>query len=147
MEREEVLIKLISALEKTLWKVLGDKAIVTASVIGESFYDSLVKKGLMEMEEGPALEVISKFLTEDLKVAESVSIRRDGKEINMEVKGCILLKAEEELIKEGVKPFICPFMNLTAYVMRKRDKTLTRIKDIDVNLDQRVCHLKFEEFS
>ncbi len=147
MKREDVLIKLVSALEKTLWKVLGDKAIATASVIGETFYDSLVKKGLMEMEEKLALETISKFLVEDLNVAESVSIRRDGREINMEVKGCILLNVEEELLNEGIKPFICPFMNLTAYVLRKRDKTLTRIMDIDVNPDQRTCHLRFEEFS
>ncbi len=147
LTKEEILVGLIGALEKTLWKVLGDKALATVSVIGETFYDALVKRGLMEMEESQALDTISKFLTDELNVAESVSIKRDGTTISMEVKRCILLDAEKELINEGVKPFICPFMNLTAYVLRKRDKSLTRVKEINVDVESEICHLEFEELS
>ena len=150
MERGVHTLKIIIyGLERALWKLLGESCLAACTLIGEGIYDELNEVARVDISsagvsEEEALKEIGRVLVDEMGVSKRFEISRSGDTISIEVEDCILMDVEDELIRDGIKPFVCPYMNLTAYIMRKRLKMKTKITGIEVDPENRQCHLKFE---
>ncbi|HDI42183.1 MAG TPA: hypothetical protein ENF62_00180 [Candidatus Bathyarchaeota archaeon] len=149
MERGlESLKIIIYGLEKALWKLLGKACLAGVAIIGEGIYEQLsqiakVDVSSTEVSEEDALNEIGRVFVDEMKISTKFNAYRSGDTINIEVENCILWDVEEKLIKDGIEPFICPYMNLTAYIMRKRLNKKTMIDEIKVDPETAKCSLKF----
>jgi len=150
MERGVRTLKInIYGLETALWKLLSECCPSACTLIGEGIYDELNEVARVDISsagvsEEEALKEIGRVLVDEMGVSKRFEISRSGDTISIEVEDCILMDVEDELIRDGIKPFVCPYMNLTAYIMRKRLKMKTKISGIEVDPENRQCHLKFE---
>lgn len=138
---------IIYGLERALWKLLGESCLAACTLIGEGIYDELNEVASVDVSsvsEEEALKEIGRVLVDEMGVSKKFEISRSGDTISIEVEDCILMDVEDKLIRDGIKPFVCPYMNLTAYIMRKRLKMKTKITGIEVDPENRQCHLKFE---
>jgi hypothetical protein len=77
-------------------------------------------------------------------VAKGFSSSIEGEIVNMEVEDCYFFSAEERLLREQIKPFICPFMNAAAYAMRRNLNVKSKIDEIYVDLQSKKCTLRFQ---
>ena len=148
-EREKAFVCIIYGLEKGLWDLMGEGCLAVASLIGEGMIEQmgrLAKIDIYSIGEEEAFKEIDRVLVEDMDIARSFSISRDKDIITIEVEGCTLLEVQKDLIQQGIKPFICPFMNLVACIIRKRGNSLTKIEDINVDIENKKCVLKFKEY-
>ncbi len=146
LSRESALLEIIYSLEKAFWELLGAGAKATVSIVGEELYERLKSLSNVDLEgvsEEEALREISRVLTEDMGVAKSVDISRDGSKFTAVINNCVMLDVERQLIGNNIKPFLCPFLNLIAYVVRSRGSKSTSLGDIRVEGDK--CYLSFEE--
>ena len=148
LSRESALLEIVYSLEKAFWDLLGDGAKATVSIIGEELYERLKSSTNIDLEnvdEEEALKEISRILTEDMEIAKSVKINREGSKFIMLVDNCMMLEVQRHLMKNGIEPFLCPFLNLIAYITRRRGANSTSLGEIHVDIEKSMCLLTFDE--
>ena len=140
---------IIYGLEKAIWDMLGESSLAATSQIGKSMLEIMKKELALKVsgeKEQDVLDGIAKRLVEDFKIADDVSIIKKDNIVSLCIRNCIMLPVEKKLISKGVKPFICPFTNISRAAMEELLGKLTGIKDIDVS-DDNTCKIVFEILS
>jgi len=139
---------IIYGLEKAIWDMLGESSLAATSQIGKSMLTIMKKELALKVEgekEQDVLDGITKRLVEDFKIADAVSIKKEGNIVSLEIKNCLMLPVEKRLINKGVKPFVCPFTNIARAAMEELLNKITGIKEINVGDD--TCKIQFEILS
>ena len=138
---------IIYGLEKGLWDLFGESALATTNTVGKGMLEILEKSMGLEVEgEAPQdmLTEIGRILVDEYGIATDFDIVKNGDSIEMQVQDCVLMHVEEDLIHAGIKPFVCPFLNITAAAMRRNSHHKTRISKFEVDTERRHCRLCFE---
>lgn len=138
---------IVYGLEKGLWDLFGSSALATTNTVGQGMLEILEKSmGLEIAGEDPQdiLTEIGRIFVDEFGIATDFDIVKDENDINFDVKNCVLLDVEKDLIADGIQPFMCPYLNIATAAMRKRMGLKTRISKIDVDTEQHRCALQFQ---
>ncbi len=138
---------IIYGLEKGLWDLLGESALAVSTTVGEGMLEVMEKTmGLEIAGEDPQdiLTEIGRIFVDEIGIALKFDITKEDSTVGLAVQNCVLLRTEEDLIRDGIKPFMCPYLNIAAAAMRKRLGVKTRVSKIDVDTEAHKCVLQFE---
>ena len=138
---------IIYGLEKGLWNLLGESALALSTTVGEGMLEKLEQTmGLEIAGESPqdVLTEIGRIFVDEIGIATKFDITVSGDDVDFVVEHCVLLNVEKDLVDAGVKPFMCPYLNIAAAAMRDRLGLKARIVDIGVDQDSHRCDLRFE---
>jgi len=147
--REKSLEIIIYGLEKALWRMLGECCFVVSPTRGEEIVEELSEEIKFDVSntgfsEEEALKEVGRLLVESLNIASKFDVRKKNDVVSIDVENCFLMDVENRLIVSGIKPFLCPFLNLTAYILRRRLKKMSKIETIEANPETKKCRLKFK---
>ncbi len=140
---------IIYGLEKGLWELLGESALATSTLVGEGMLEEMEKTmGLEISGEDPQdiLNEIGRIFIDEIGIATKFEVNKDNNNVNFAVENCVLSKVEGDLIKAGIKPFMCPYLNIAAAAMRKRLGLKSRVSKIECDPDNKKCVLQFQLF-
>ncbi len=138
---------IIYGLEKGLWDLFGESALATTNVIGKGMLELLEKSmGLEIAGETPQdmLTEIGRLFVDEFAIATRFDTKETGDVIDFIIEGCVLLNVEKDLIAQGIKPFVCPYLNISAAAMRQRLGLRTKIRNFDIDVENHRCDLQFE---
>ncbi len=138
---------IIYGLEKGLWNLLGESALAMSTTVGEGMLEEMEKRmGLEIAGEDPQdiLTEIGRIFVDEIGIAFKFDITKEGDEVRMEVDHCVLHWVEDDLVRDGIQPFMCPFLNIAAAAMRRRLSVKTRVSEISVDTENKKCVLRFE---
>jgi len=90
------------------------------------------------------LTEIARIFVDEYGIAADFEAKAEDDHVSLRVDHCVLMQVEEDLVDKGIKPFVCPFLNIATAAMRQRLGAKTKISEFDVNLEKRVCTLAFE---
>ncbi len=138
---------IIYGLEKGLWDLFGESALATTNTVGEGMLQILEKNmGLEIAGEDPQdlLTEIGRLFVDEYGIALDFDIVKDGDSVGLNVNRCVLMQVEKDLVAAGIKPFVCPYLNIATAAMRRRMGLKTKISQIDVNPETHRCALIFE---
>lgn len=138
---------IIYGLERALWELLGESAMAMTATVGEGMLEVMEKTmGLEIAGEDPQdiLTEIGRIFVDEIGVALKCDITKEDDKVSMVVQDCMLLPAKADLIASGIPPFMCPYLNIAAFAMRKRLGAKTHIKQFEVDIEGKKCTLCFE---
>ena len=138
---------IIYGLEKGLWDLLGESALSMSTTVGVGMLEKLEQTMGLEIageEPQDILTEIGRIFVDEIGIAAKFDITTTEDKVDFVVEKCVLLNVEKDLVAAGVKPFMCPYLNIAASAMRQRLGLKTRIVDIDVDQDAHRCKLRFE---
>ncbi len=138
---------IIYGLEKGLWDLFGESALATTNLVGKGMLELLEKSmGLEIAGENPQdmLTEIGRLFVDEFGIATDFDAAYEGDTADFCVQNCVLMKVEEDLIKAGIKPFVCPYLNIASAAMRQRLGERTAVSRFDVDTENRRCNLQFK---
>ncbi len=138
---------IIYGLEKGLWDLFGESALATVNTVGNGMLELLEKSmGLEIAGEDPQdiLTEIGRLFVDEFGIATQFDAIKTDDAVGFSVQNCVLMKVEEDLVKAGIKPFVCPYLNISAAAMRNRMGLKIRISRFEVDTDSRHCDLQFQ---
>ena len=137
---------IIYGLEKGLWDLFGESALATTNTVGQGMLEILEKTmGLEIADEDPQdiLTEIGRLFVDEFGIALNFDIEKTEDEVDFKVERCVLMNVEKDLIEAGIKPFVCPYLNLAAAALRQRLGQKTQISRFDIDTEKHLCHLQF----
>jgi len=138
---------IIYGLEKGLWDLFGESALATTNVVGKGMLELLEKNMGLEItgeEPQDMLTEIGRLFVDEFGIATSFETVHTDDNIDFVIENCVLIKVEADLIQAGIKPFVCPYLNIASAAMRQRLGERTAIRQFDVDVDNRRCALQFQ---
>ena len=90
------------------------------------------------------LTEIGRIFVDEYGIAASFEIVKKDDSIELDVEHCVLMDVEKDLIKAGIKPFVCPFLNIAAAAMRRHSGVKTAISKFEVDTENHRCSLCFK---
>lgn len=138
---------IIYGLEKGLWDLFGESAMATTNAIGEGMLTLLENSmGLEISGEDPQdmLTEIGRLFIDEFGIASQFDITKTGDDVDFTVENCVLLHVEKDLVEAGIKPFVCPYLNISAAALRQRMGLKSRISKFDVDIENHRCLLQFQ---
>jgi len=140
---------IIYGLEKGLWDLLGESALATTTLVGEGMLEEMEKTMGLEISGEDAQDIlteIGRIFVDEIGIATKFEITKEDSKVSMVVENCVLAKVEADLVSAGIKPFMCPYLNIAAAAMRKRMGMKSKITEISCDTGNRKCKLSFEIF-
>ena len=138
---------IIYGLEKGLWDLFGESALATTNAVGDGMLALLEKNmGLEIADEDPQniLTEIGRIFIDEFGIAARFDVTKNDENVDFVVEHCVLLHVEKDLVEAGIKPFVCPYLNISAAALRERMGMRTRISKFDVDLEEHRCLLQFQ---
>ena len=138
---------IIYGLEKGLWDLFGESALATTNTVGEGMLQILEKTmGLEITGEDPQdiLTEIGRLFVDEFGIAARFDIDKTGDNVDFHIEKCVLLRVEGDLIEVGIKPFVCPYLNIAAAALRQRLGGKTKINRFDIDTETHRCELQFQ---
>ena len=137
---------IIAAFAKGLYELFDDSALAMADTIGTEL--------LVEMEQELGLEIAGEnpqeILTEvERLLVDEYGMSKDAKmvitddRIDMQIEGCLMWKATEELLKNDIPPFTCVPMMMASASLHKRLGKKTKFEGITQDTDKHICDIVF----
>ncbi|RLC61679.1 MAG: hypothetical protein DRI48_10470, partial [Chloroflexi bacterium] len=126
---------IIYGLEKGLWDLLGESVLSMSTTVGEGMLEIMEKTMGLEIageEPQDILTEIGRIFVDEIGIATRFDITRTEDQVDFLVENCVLLNVEKDLVAAGIKPFMCPYLNIAAAAMRRRLGLKTRVEDIAV---------------
>ena len=137
---------IIYGMEKGLWDLLGESALAMSATVGEGMLEIMEKSMGLEItgeEPQDILTEIGRIFVDEIGIAVKFDITTTEDKVDFVVEKCVLLNVEKDLVAAGVKPFMCPYLNIAAAAMRQRLGLKTRIEDIAVDQAAHRCKMCF----
>ena len=137
---------IIYGLEKGLWDLLGESALATSTTVGEGMLEVMERTMGLEIageEPQDILTEIGRIFIDEIGIATKFDITKTDERVNFQVENCVLLRTEADLVAAGIKPFMCPYLNIAAAAMRRRLGLKTRIEEISVDQESHRCEMCF----
>lgn len=150
-EKTQNLLKLssmvIHGLTRGIWELLGESAEVTAKLIGHENIATLEKEMGFEIageDVQDLLTELNRIFVDELGALERAEVAINENLVTMTFKGCKFMKLTNDLMQEGIPPFICPFKGMSMAAVVKRLGTEARLIESKVDGDRVVCIHTFE---
>ena len=138
---------IIYGLEKGLGDLFGESALATTNTVGAGMLEVLEKSMGLEIDgENPQdmLTEIARIFVDEYGIALDFDAHQEGDRVALQVKRCVLMQVEKDLVAQGIKPFVCPCLNIAAAAMRQRMDAKTKISQFDIDTEAHICTLGFE---
>ncbi len=145
----EILKLIIYGTEKALWNAMGKASLAFTPIIGENICEKVQSELGEKIENIDTKEIakrIGEIYTKELQISKEFKINEKEHLFEMNVRDCFLIDVEKKLIEDKITPFICPFLNAVAYILRMKKNMKSRIKEIAVDVETKSCKLAFELF-
>lgn len=131
-----------------LWDLFGETSFATINSVGDKILETMEKEsGLEILGEDPKdiLMEVSRLLADEIGTMKSgkVNITEDGK-VRMACEQCFLREATGWLEADGVQPFACIPMNISAAAMRKRLGAKHRVLGRQWDAESQTCTIEFQ---
>jgi hypothetical protein len=139
--------EVIFGFAKGLYDLFGDTAVATVDTIGEDVMEDMEHQlGLEIAGEDPKdiLMEIERLLIDEYGMCKTADLVIDGGEIDLTCEGCLMWMATRELREADVPPYTCVPMMMASAALRKRLGTKARFVDIEQDMDNRICNVKFK---
>lgn len=142
---DKLVMLLLYGLEKGLWNLLGEASLSMTSTVGTEMLQFLEEKGLKVegADPGQLVAEVGRRFVEDMGIADAFDIHKENESVALQVHGCVLMEVEARLVEQGIKPFMCPFLNIAMAALRKRTGGATTITQFDVDPKAHQCLLRF----
>ncbi|MEN8241490.1 MAG: hypothetical protein ABFS17_06190 [Chloroflexota bacterium] len=130
-----------------LWDLFGEASFATVHSISDRILQSLESEIGKKINGGDPEAIINEVtdvLVGSFGVMESGVAKLDGDKASIACTGCFLQQATGWLEAEGVEPFACIPMNVTAAVMRKQLDKKHHILGRDWDEATKTCTINFE---
>jgi hypothetical protein len=131
---------------KGLWDLFGDTSMATANSIGAMMLATVEKESGLEIAgENPEdiLQEIVRLLVDEVGTMSAGTVQMNGDRVSIACKECFLREATGWLEAEGVQPFACLPMGLSAAAMRKRLGVKHRLLGRTWDADTQTCTISF----
>ncbi len=151
-QKKERLLKVfnisIYSLVGGLWDLFGESSFATMNTIGDKILETMEKESGLEIQgEDPKniLMEVSRLLSDEVGTMKSgkVTMTEDGK-VSMACEQCFLREATTMLEADGVQPFACVPMNISAAAMRKRLNAKHRVLGRKWDPKSQTCTIEFQ---
>ena len=126
-QKQERLLKVFNvgmySMIKGLWDMFGESAFATTNPIGDRLLAALEKESGLEIQgEDPQdiLQEIVRLLADEIGTMKAGTVALNGDKVSIACEKCFLREATGWLEAEGVQPFACVPMGVSAAAMRKR---------------------------
>jgi hypothetical protein len=130
-----------------LWDIFGDSAFATTNPVGDRILGALEKETGLQINGKDAkaiLEEITQLLVNDVGTMSAGKVTLDGDRVSIACKDCFLHEATGWLEAEGVQPFACIPMGVSAAAMRKKLGIKHRVIGRDWDAASQTCTINFQ---
>jgi hypothetical protein len=151
-EKQQRLLKVFNismyGLINGLWDLFGESSFATVNSVGDRILSTMEKESGLEIQgENPRdiLLEVTRLLADEIGTMKSgtVTMTEDGK-VSIACEKCFLREATSWLEADGVQPFACVPMNISAAAMRKRLGTRHRVLGRKWDPATETCTIEFE---
>jgi hypothetical protein len=150
-QKQERLLKVFNigmySMVDGLWDLFGESAFATTQTIGDRILSVMERESGLEINgEDPQaiLNEVVRLLVDEVGTMKEGKVVLQGDKVSMSCKKCFLTEATGWLEAEGVQPFACIPMNISAAAMRKRlgvkHKVIGRLWDEE----SQTCTIQFQ---
>ncbi len=132
---------------KGLWDMFGESAFATTNPVGDRILGALEKESGLEIHgEDPKaiLQEITRLLADEIGTMSDGKVTVNGDKVSIACKECFLREATGWLEAEGVQPFACIPMGVSAAAMRKRLGIKHRVIGRDWDAASQTCTINFQ---
>ncbi|MCA9920878.1 MAG: hypothetical protein KC419_03400 [Anaerolineales bacterium] len=150
-QKKERLLKVMNVamygLIEGLWDLFGESSFATVHSISDKILGMMEKEAGLELAGEDPEDIImevSRLLTDEFGTMSSGEPTIDGNKVSIACQDCFLRQATGWLEKDGVQPFACIPMNVTAAAMRQRLGTKHRVLGRDWDEASQTCTINFE---
>lgn len=130
-----------------LWDLFGESSFATINSIGDKILSALEQDAGLEIAgESPEdilMEVV-RLLVDEVGTMSDGNVTMDGNKVSMACQECFMRQATGWLEAEGVQPFACVPMNISAAAMRKRLGARHRVVGRNWDEATQTCTIEFE---
>ncbi len=131
-----------------LWDLFGESSFATINSVGDKILETMERESGLEIQgENPKdiLMEVSRLLADEIGTMKSgkVIMTADGK-VSMACEQCFLREATGWLEADGVQPFACVPMNISAAAMRKRLNAKHRVLGRKWDAKSQTCTIEFQ---
>jgi hypothetical protein len=131
-----------------LWDLFGESSFATINSVGDKILETMERESGLEIQgESPKdiLMEVSRLLADEIGTMKSgkVVMTDDGK-VSMACEHCFLREATGWLEADGVQPFACVPMNISAAAMRKRLNAKHRVIGRKWDSQSQTCTIEFQ---
>ncbi len=131
-----------------LWDLFGESSFATINSVGDKILETMEKESGLEIQgESPKdiLLEVSRLLADEIGTMKSgkVTMTEDGK-VSIACERCFLREATGWLEHDGVQPFACVPMNISAAAMRKRLNAKHRVLGRKWDAESQTCTIEFQ---
>ncbi len=131
-----------------LWDLFGESSFATINSVGDKILETMERESGLEIQgENPKdiLLEVSRLLADEIGTMKSgkVTMTEDGK-VSIACERCFLREATGWLEHDGVQPFACVPMNISAAAMRKRLNAKHRVLGRKWDPESQTCTIEFQ---
>lgn len=131
-----------------LWDLFGESSFATVNSVGDKILSTMEKESGLEIQgENPKdiLMEVTRLLADEIGTMKSgtVTMSDDGR-VSIACEKCFLREATGWLEADGVQPFACVPMNISAAAMRKRLGTRHRVLGRKWDAEAQTCTIEFQ---
>jgi hypothetical protein len=130
-----------------LWDLFGESSFATINAVGDRILETMEKEAGLEISgENPEdiLLEVTRLLVDEMGTMSAGKVTMDGTKVSIACQECFLREATGWLEAEGVQPFACVPMNISAAAMRKRLGSKHRVIGRDWNPGTQTCTIHFQ---
>ena len=140
---------LIASLDKALWELMGEGALAVSSKVGEEILRIMESEMGLNFEgtKENTLDLMDDIFVNKLGLAEEIQGSFEDTFIVLNVKEAFDFDIMSKLKKENIPPFISPIISATVAVMRKKLNLPVRVKEIEIDENQKGYKLTFKVLS
>lgn len=130
-----------------LWDLFGESSFATVNSVGDKILETMERESGLEIQgENPRdiLMEVTRLLADEIGTMKSgeVTMTDDGC-VSIACQSCFLREATGWLEHDGVQPFACVPMNISAAAMRKRLGTRHRVLGRKWDPETQTCTIEF----
>ena len=131
-----------------LWELFGESSFATINAVGDKILKTMERDSALEIHgENPKdiLLEVSRLLADEIGTMKAgrVSMTDDGR-VSIACEECFLREATSWLEADGVQPFACVPMNISAAAMRKRLNARHRVMGRKWDAQTQTCTIEFQ---
>jgi hypothetical protein len=132
---------------KGLWDLFGESSFATVHNVGKQMLEMMEQESGLEIAgENPEdiLQEITRLLADEIGAISAGEVIIDGDAVALSCQDCFLHETTEWLEKDGIQPFACMPMNISAAAMSKRLGVRHRLRGRDWDEETQTCTIKFD---
>ncbi len=133
-----------------VYDIMGDSVVSLGTMQGAVLLKWVEDEFGLDTSEGSdvqaMLQNLANIFVDELGAAEEVKLTGNEEEQELHVKGCRLLPLARKMAKNGIQPFLCPYLNITVAALAQRFGAKMIVEKRHADPSARVCTHKISRF-